>query len=240
MVKIGHASSDENGNSKNGTAGDQTSKEVYTRDWYLRSKGWTHVIRPKDADIAERIAKAMEDACLNDCIGYDQNQRTTLYEQAKKVHFDIPKITVKCECDCSSLVAVCVMAAGIDVSKDMYTGNELEILKKTGQFEILTDKKYTDSSDNLRRGDILLGAGHTAIVLSNGVNCTPKTTKADSGHSVRITADALNVRAGAGTSYKVIMLAYKGEVFHIDDINGKWGRLKGNRGWISLSYTEKI
>ena len=165
-VYIGHASIDERGKAKGGTAGDQTKKEVYKRTWY--SKPWHTVIRPKSATIAEKIAKAMEQACANDNIGYDQYQRTTLYELAKAKKWDISKITAKCETDCSALVSVCCNAAGVTVSKDMYTGNERSILFLTGKFTIFTDNKTVGSSDYLKRGDILLGNGHTAIVLSDG------------------------------------------------------------------------
>ena len=117
-VKIGHASIDENGKARGGAAGDQTGREVCTRDWY--SKNWNKVIRAKNSKIAEKIAKAMEAACANNNIGYDQNQRTTLFVQAQAKKWDISKITTKCETDCSALVAVCVNAAGVSVSKDIY------------------------------------------------------------------------------------------------------------------------
>lgn len=165
-VNIGHASSDENKAIKGGNAGDQTAKEVCVRTWY--NKPWTTVFRPKNSSVAEKIAKAMEQACVNDKIGYDQSQRTTLYEQAKLVNWDLSKITTACECDCSALVAVCVNAAGISVSKSMYTGIQKDTLDKTGEFSLYTSSKYTGSADNLMRGDILLGDGHTAVVLSNG------------------------------------------------------------------------
>ena len=165
-VYIGHACIDERGKAKGGAAGDQTKKEVYKRTWY--SKPWHTVFRAKSATVAEKIAKAMEQACANDNIGYDQYQRTTLYTLAKAKGWDISKVTDKCETDCSALVSVCCNAAGITVSKDMYTGNEKDILKGTGKFNSFFDSLYTDSSSYLRRGDILLGNGHTAIVLSNG------------------------------------------------------------------------
>lgn len=173
-VKIGHASIDENNKTKGGNAGDQTKKEVFTRTWY--NKPWTSVIRPKDSSVAEKIAIAMEQACANDKIGYDQNQRTTLYTQAKAVNWDLSKITTACECDCSALVAVCVNAAGIPVSKDIYTGNELSSLKATGKFDVYTTSQYIGSDAYLKRGDILLGSGHTAVVLSDGANSSNKTT----------------------------------------------------------------
>lgn len=169
-VYIGHASIDERGKAKGGAAGDQTLKEVYKRTWY--SKPWHTVFRPKSAAVAEKIAKAMEQACANNNIGYDQNQRTTLYTQAKAKNWDISKVTTKCETDCSALVAVCCNAAGVTVSKDMYTGNETAVLKGTGKFDVFTASKYVGGTDYLMRGDILLGTGHTAIVLSNGSKAT--------------------------------------------------------------------
>ena len=173
-VYIGHASIDERGKANGGAAGDQTLKEVYKRTWY--SKPWHTVFRPKSATVAEKIAKAMEQACANNNIGYDQYQRTTLYTLAKDKKWNISKVTEKCETDCSALVAVCCNAAGVTVSKDMYTGNEKSVLTATGKFTVYTDSKYVGSSDYLKRGDILLGNGHTAIVLSNGSKVGASTT----------------------------------------------------------------
>lgn len=57
---------------------------------------------------------------------------------------------------------------------------------------------------------------------------------------VRITADVLNVRAGAGTQYPIVTTVKKGQVYTIvDEVNG-WGKLKSGAGYISLKYTEKI
>lgn len=165
-VKIGHASIDERGKARGGAAGDQTGKEVCLRDWY--DKNWVSVLRPKNEKEAEKMAKAMEQACANDHIGYDQSQRTTCFVEAKKVGFDLSKIKTKCETDCSALVAVCANAAGIPVSKDIYTGNEDSALVRTKKFEKLADKKYLTSDKYLKRGDVLRSNGHTAIVLSDG------------------------------------------------------------------------
>lgn len=223
-VKIGHASIDENNKAKGGSAGDQTTKEVCTRTWY--NKPWTCVIRPDDSAKAEKIAKAMEQACANDKIGYDQGQRTTLYTQAKAVNWDISKITTACECDCSSLVAVCVNAAGIAVSKDIYTGNQKTALANTGAFTVLTDSKYITMAKYLKRGDILLGAGHTAIVLTDGANadsasnatgsikikatdCAKSFQKTLAG-TYKVTASALNVRHGAGATKPKMIAIPKG------------------------------
>lgn len=211
-VKIGHARIDENTKARGGKAGDQTSREVVIQDWYNR--GWTAVFRAKDSEVAEKIAKTMEQACNNNNIGYDQGQRTTLYEKASTLKWDLSKVKEKCECDCSSLVAVCVNAAGIKISKDMYTGNQKAVLLATGKFEVLTDSKYLVKSDHLKCGDILLSSGHTAIVVSNNttynkIDSAKSFSKALSG-VYKVTATKLNIRCGAGTLKKVIITIPKG------------------------------
>lgn len=211
MVKIGHAYSDENGTARGGKAGDQTSKELLVQDWY--NKKWLAVFRAKDSKVAEQIAYAMEQACANNNIGYDQSQRTTLFNLVKKYNFDLSKVTEKCECDCSSLVAVCVNAAGIKVNKDMYTGNQKTVLSNTGKFEVLTTTKYLIKPDYLQRGDILLGPGHTAIVLSDGdaelkIESARSFSK-DFAGTYRVKAHSLNVRQGAGVSKKIIVTVPK-------------------------------
>lgn len=55
---------------------------------------------------------------------------------------------------------------------------------------------------------------------------------------VKITADELNVRAGAGTSYKVNTVVKKDEVYTIVEEKDGWGKLKSGAGWISLMYTK--
>jgi len=172
-IKIGHAVMDENGKISGGVAGDQTGKEVATRGWYKTS--WHTVLRAKDSKVAEKIAQAMQTACDNNNIGYDQKQRTTLFTAAQAVGFDLSKVATKCETDCSALVAVCVNSAGVKVSKDIYTGNMVDALKATGAFTLYTDTKYLTSDTHLKRGDILVKKGHTAVVLGNGSTSTTPT-----------------------------------------------------------------
>lgn len=62
-------------------------------------------------------------------------------------------------------------------------------------------------------------------------------------YKVKIISDELNVRAGAGTGYKVKSTVSKGEVYTIvqeKTVGGKlWGKLKSGAGWISLRHTER-
>ena len=167
-VKVGSARIDENGKTHGGKAGDQNGKEVSTQAWYKHSKGW-RVLRCKDADKAEMIARAMQAACDNANIGYDQYQRDTLFNLAKTVDFDPGRVKTPCETDCSALVRVCLAYAGITV-KNFRTPNEASILLRSGEFIELKESRYTDQSGYLRRGDILVTRtqGHTVVVLSNG------------------------------------------------------------------------
>ena len=177
MIKIGHASGDERGKASGGQAGDQTSRELRILDWY--SSPWDTVLRFMDSAKAEKAAQAMEAACANNNIGYDQAQRNTLNSKAKAVGYDLAKVTEKCETDCSALVSVCAQASGIDIpyisGNAPYTGIMETQFTSTGEFEVLKDAKYLTSDAHLLRGDILLRtSGHTAMALENGAEATPR------------------------------------------------------------------
>ena len=166
IVTLGHAVSDERGKSSGGKAGNQNGQELRLQEWYKRAKGWTHVLRAKKKAIRKKIAQAMTACVANKHIGYDQGQRTTLYREALNAKWDIGKIKTDCETDCSALVAVCLNVAGILISKDIYTGNMVDKIMETGSFSDLTSAKYTQSADELEVGDILVGPGHTAVVVN--------------------------------------------------------------------------
>lgn len=169
-IKIGHASADENRKASGGAAGDQTGGEVCIREWY--SSPWDCVLRPKNAEIAEKSAAACEAACANKKIGYDQGSRNTLYIYAKLAGYDLAKVEDECECDCSTLMHVCAIAGGAKLAygvNGMWTGNMIEGFTTGGEYELLREAKYLTSDAYLRRGDILLNTkSHTAMALENG------------------------------------------------------------------------
>ncbi len=173
-VYVGSARGDENGRAHSGKAGDQTGKEVSTQKWYKHSKGW-RVLRCVIPEMRKLIAEAMEAACNNSHIGYDQYQRLTLYNLAKVYNFDPSKASTACETDCSALVRVCILYAlrkiGRNDSIDNFvTSGQANVMLKTGLFEELTGSKYTAQSDYLMAGDILVTKtkGHTVVVLNSG------------------------------------------------------------------------
>ena len=166
MVYIGNARIAETGG-VNGAKGDQTGREVMIQPW---SQGgfWQYVFRPKSEADAKQIATAMTAACGNNNIGYSQADRLSLYNLAKANGWKLGKVG-KCNCDCSSLVAVCCNAAGITVPATMYTGNEKAVLEATGKFTTYSSTTYTHAENKLRSGDILLRQGHTAIVTAGAI-----------------------------------------------------------------------
>ena len=172
-VKIGSARIDERGRISGGKAGDQTGNEVSTQNWYKHSKGW-RTFRARDPKAAEKIAQCMEWACGCKYIGYDQNQRNTLYSALKEYAWNLAKLKHNVETDCSALVRVCCAYAGISIS-DFNTSSEASALLKSGAFVELTGSKYTSNSNYLRRGDIQVtkSKGHTIVVLSDGPDSEP-------------------------------------------------------------------
>lgn len=194
-VKIGHASIDESGKATGGTAGDQTGKEVTTRGWYNGS--WHTVLRPVRPELAEKSAKACEDACANKNVGYDQYGRNTLHTKAKAAGFDIAKISEPCECDCSSLMHVCAIAGGAKLnygSNGLTTRNMVTAFVGSGDYVKLTDSKYLTSDQYLIRGDILVKNGHTVMALESGAKAAHDVPNSDTSYKPDIVTIHYSVR----------------------------------------------
>lgn len=215
-VKVGSARIDERGKISGGKAGDSTGKEVSTQNWYLHSKGW-RVFRAKDRVHALRIGECMKKACDNNKIGYDQYQRNTLYDKAKKVGFDVSKVSEKCETDCSALVRVCCEYAGISgLPAGFRTVNMGNYLLKTGKFVELKGDKYTKKSSYLGSGDILVTktSGHTVVVL----NCGDKFEGAPVNESYKL-GDRILKNGSEGEDVKELQKY----LLELDYDLGKWG-----------------
>lgn len=171
MSVIVHASINENNKIKGGISGDQTGKEVCTREWY--SKPWDYVLRPKNSDVAQKAIKAAISLANSNKVGYDQNQRNTLYNELKKHNFNVDQIGT-CETDCSAFVTACYITAG--VSSLNYTSNApttstmVKTFLDTGYFEPLTDAKYLKTDVFLKPGDILVKPGSHTVMVSKVSN----------------------------------------------------------------------
>lgn len=174
---IGSARIDERGKLSGGQAGDQKQKsstndtvgEVSMQNFYVHSKGW-YILRPKDANIAKKMASNMKTACNNANIGYDQGNRLGIMTYGVNSK-------VKTETDCSTLVRACVKEASGKDPGNFSTLNEADMLEKSGLFEKRI--AYT-SNTTLYTGDVLVTKtkGHTVIVVE-GAERT-KNKKSDS------------------------------------------------------------
>lgn len=241
-VYVGNAVCDENGHARGGKPGDQTGRELRIQPWYLNAKGW-RVFRAKDPAVAKKIADDMRWACDNMAIGYNQSTRNTLYNAAKPFGFDCAKVTELCECDCSSLVRVCVLYAGIKIN-DFNTTSEPTRLLNTGAFDEMVGEKYTDESAYLREGDILVTRtkGHTLVILNDGDKAydddpepepEPEPTPEPPvvRYKVVVVGGSVNVRDSDSKAGKVLFVAHKGNRFDmIDFADSGWYHIETYKG----------
>lgn len=257
-VYVGNAVCDENGHARGGEPGDQTGKELRIQPWYLNKKGW-RVFRPKSAEVAQKLVYDMKAACENENIGYNQSQRNTLYNASKQYAFDCAKVDEPCECDCSSLVRVCVLYSGIKVN-DFNTTSEPTRLLATGEFEEMVGEEYTDSYKLLKAGDILCTKvkGHTAIVLNDGPDVDPDPPKPEppdpptppepTKYIVYVTGGSVNVREtdemnSVGKPVgKILFTAHKGNKFSLIDISSDtgWYHIQTYKGPAYISNREDL
>lgn len=254
-IIIGSARSDENGNISGGRVGDQTGREVSTQLFYMHSKGW-YRLRPKNAEHAKKIAQAMKNACDNENFGYDQGNRAAV--KIVKEYGSTKAVTEKTETDCSNLVRACILeATGEDVG-EFYTGNEADVLEKSGLFEKRAEVK---SSADVYDGDVLVTKtkGHTAIVISGrarGIESNPESaTSSGPNKTSKWTGKVahcskLNVRTYAGKTYpniKSYPVLNRDNVVAVcdtvkDSSGNDWYYIKiadKFYGFVSASYIEK-
>ena len=237
IVYIGNAVGDEHGKAHGGEPGDQTGKELRIQPWYLNTKGW-RVFRPKSYEAAQKLAEDMRAACNNPNIGYDQKQRNTLYTVASRFGFDCKEVDEPCECDCSSLVRVCLAYAGIMLS-NFNTATEPSKLINSGQFDELTDIEVTNTPDYLRTGDILVTAvkGHTAIVLNNGEHVDPRPPDPPQpeppkpNRYVEVIGKSVRVRSSDSVLGRTQFIAHRGDTFpYIGVAPSGWYQIEAGRG----------
>ena len=120
---------------------------------------------------------------------------------------------------------------------------ELYVLRHTVAPAMLIEMAFVDTEADYKKWNDL-GAELIANAIVEGITGQvvqekPVETPSTTSYTVKITADVLNVRAGAGTNYKVNTQVRKGEVYTIVGESNGWGKLKSGAGWISLEYTSK-
>lgn len=168
-VMCAWASIDERGKIKGGAAGDQTGREVKCGPIY--HFGQTAVYRCKDRSAALRIGAAARAIADNDCIGYDQGQRTTAYTALENAGWVVAEVAQMVEIDCSELAACAVNTAYKKalIPSYVYSGNIGNALITTGAFDRLTATKYLGKSEYIQCGDIIVAPGkHVIVAYTDG------------------------------------------------------------------------
>lgn len=186
--------------------------------------GWKMVFRAKNPDVAERIAYMIEGAVLNgDHIGYGQASLASdggkypregvfdaLFQMSDP---DTRKINTLCNCDCSSLVGACVYGASpalyIPELRTMWTGTERDILMGTGAFIELTDPLLLELGTGLKRGDIMLKEGHTAVAIDSDDHH-------DTFPVIITNCSKSRIRSGPGVEYITLLVVNNGDIFEAE------------------------
>jgi uncharacterized protein YgiM (DUF1202 family) len=98
-------------------------------------------------------------------------------------------------------------------------------------------KHHNKDMDDVRN-DVaaLMGKSNNEIVTP--VEPVVPESSAFTPYKAKITADLLNIRAGAGTNYSIVGTLKKGTVVTIIDKANSWSKI--SNGWISSNYIEKI
>lgn len=160
-------------------------------------------------------------------------------------------IEVACEPVAPYKVTDAAMAALIELVADICRRNEIKQLLWKGDKSLIgqVDKQnmtvHRWFAKKACPGDYLYGKhGYIAKEVNKRLGVTaaqPEPAQQPAGtYKVRITANTLNVRSGAGTSYKVTTTVKKNGIYTITAEQNGWGKLKSGAGWISLKYTEKV
>lgn len=233
MATIGGASINEYGQGEGGAAGDQTTRECYEQPFYVHPKNWI-LLRAKDPAVRKRLAEDMRKLCANDNIGYSYwDHCYDLYNEVKGKGWDCSMVTTPVDTNCAKAVLVCLHYAGIQCG-DFNTGNEVDTIFATGDFECYTDPAYTSDEKNLVTGDILVTAtkGHTVIVTEGSE--TPIEDyhfRSDSGlvGIYELLGDA-NVRQLPGLEYVILDVLKSGTRVLLDGIVCD----RPDRSWLHL------
>lgn len=154
MNKFAWASIGENGKATGGKPGDQTGREVRVGDYY--DFGQDNVIRFKSVAKGRKAGKYAKALANNESIGYNQNERHTLYNLAKECGWNYKALkkalkTKKVNCDCSSFASTVINLAYkekiVACSTTATIWNNLKPTKKFERLSVKSAKKKWHKGD---------------------------------------------------------------------------------------------
>lgn len=244
-------------------AGDQTGREVYVRSWYPYN--WDCILRYPDVKIARRASDIAIKLANSNLVGYDQSERNTLYKALKKHGWNVDKYIksgVRTECDCASFVyaCYCCLIPALRSDDNAPTCGKLRTLFKKVGFKCYTAKKYITTDNNLEAGDVIVNeSAHAIIAVNMGGDVEQGSVVASHGADYfdraiagkYKTTDALNLRNGAGTNYKVLTVIPNkttvnnyGYYSYAGNIKWYYVKVKINKteyvGFVSSKYLRKM
>lgn len=157
------ASIGENGKATGGAKGDQTKKEVKVAPYYEFGQTWVIRFRSKSRGI--KAGKAAKMIAENDNVGYNQNDRVSLFNECVRIGWDINRIDeIKpCNCDCSEL-AVCAVNMAYGKVKLNASNTTSTLPGAVKNFP--TNFKRADSAiktKKFKKGDMVGKSGHVII-----------------------------------------------------------------------------
>lgn len=115
------------------------------------------------------------------------------------------------------------------------------IIRDTKPTAILVETVFIDNSDELaiiRTADGQKRCGEAiGRALEKALGASKSESAPKSSFRVKIIAQSLHIRSGAGTAFSSAGYVKNGEIHEIAETNaaGSWGRLADGRGWISLN-----
>ena len=130
--------------------------------------------------------------------------------------------------------------AVLNLIKELVTKYDIPVDREhiVGHYEIAPKEKPNCPGSKFQWDKLM----EDLTTWKNGsVVMTTKEMKVDP-YTVEINSDDgfLNVRAGAGMSYKIKQVIKNGGVYTIVAENGEWGKLKSGAGYIYLPLTKKV
>jgi N-acetylmuramoyl-L-alanine amidase len=145
---------------------------------------------------------------------------------------------------------------GIKAKKGADGRDYYGFIRETACPSVITEGLFVDNKTDVKIADTVAEQVAFGVAIAKGIIATlkamgklkttikkepaKKTETNSKSYKVKITADVLNVRAGAGKNYKVNTTIKYNEAYTIVDEKNCWGKLKSGAGWISLDYTKKV
>ena len=114
---------------------------------------------------------------------------------------------------------------------------------------VITEAVFVDNKADAAQADTLAEQKAFGVAIAKGILKTLGVadnggTSAATQFKVKVTASALNIRAGAGTKHKKVGQIKDKGVYTIIEVFGNWGKLKSSTAksprWIHLGYTKKL